>query len=359
MWARLRRVGVREDRPVPSSPRTGIRLALPVALISLGCAAAAIENPHAPDQRSPVTSRRIAIDPFPYERTPVRVTNHTERETASYAVKLLRFPSSGENGQEGGTVTVRYYESVEPGPRPLVVVLPIWGGHPYPPGIVTSDLVDLRRFNVMRVLGEDTVMDWSALGNAPTPAAFQAEFRRMVERVRATVVDLRRLLDWAETRPAVAPQRVALIGFSESVLQVGGAMASDPRVAAAILFMGGARPHEVLANCYGPPEAVRREVGLRFGWTAEQFAAVLEPLVEPIDPARLGSRVDAARVLIFEAELDDCVPRTARDALWETMGRPARVSMRTTHAGAFLGLTFLRGNHMRHRVVEFLEHALP
>ena len=162
----------------------------------------------------------------------------------------------------------------------------------------------------MRVLGEDTVMDWSALGHAPTPAAFQAEFRRMVERVRATVVDLRRLLDWAETRPAVAPQRVALIGFSESVLQVGGAMASDPRVAAAILFMGGARPHEILANCYGPPEAVRREVGLRFGWTAEQFAAVLEPLVEPIDPAQLGSRVDAARVLIFEAELDDCVPRS-------------------------------------------------
>ena len=287
------------------------------------------------------------------------MSNHTEEKTESYVVRLLRFPSSGENGQENNTVTVRYYESAEPGPRPLVVVLPIWGGHTYPPGIVTSDLVSLRRFNVMRVLGEDTVMDWSALGQASTPAAFQAEFQRMIERVRTTVVDLRRLLDWAETRPAVAAQRVGLVGFSESTIQVAGAMASDPRVAAAVLLMGGARPHEILAACYGPPEAVRREVGLRFGWTPEQFVEVLDPLVGPIDPARLGSRVDAARVLIFEATLDDCVPRSARDALWDALDRPARVSVRTTHAGAFLGLTFLRGNHMRHRIVEFLERVLP
>ncbi len=350
------REGRRSER---RSCRAVICRVLLVALSSMGCATATIEIPHVPGQRPPLTSRRNVVDPFPYERVPVRVTNHTERETEGYVVRLLRFPSSGENGQEGNTVTARYYESTEPGPRPLVVVLPLWGGHTYPPSIVTSDLVSLRRFNVMRVLGEDTVMDWSALGQARTPAAFQAEFRRMVERVRTTVVDLRRLLDWAETRPAVAAQRVGLIGFSESALQATGAMASDPRVAAAVLLMGGAQPHEIFATCYGPPESVRREVGLRFGWTPEQFAETLGPLVESIDPAHLGSRVDAARVLIFEAELDDCVPRSARDALWDALDRPTRISVRTTHAGAFLGLTFLRGNHMRHRIVEFLEQALP
>lgn len=350
------REGRRSERRSCRAVICGVLL---VALSSMGCATATIEIPHVPGQRPPLTSRRNVVDPFPYERGPVRVTNHTEGETGGYVVRLLRFPSSGENGQEGNVVTARYYESIEPGPRPLVVVLPIWGGHTYPPGIVTSDLVDLRRYNVMRVLGEDSVMDWGALGQAPTPVAFQAEFRRMVARVRATVVDLRRLLDWAEARPAVAAQRVGLIGFSESSVQVTGAMASDPRVAAAVLLMGGAHLHEIFAACYGPPESVRREVGLRFGWTPEQYAAILGPLLEPIDPTHLGSRVDAARVLIFEAEQDDCVPRSARDALWDALDRPARIRVRTTHAGAFLGLTFLRGNHMRHRIVEFLERALP
>ena len=85
-----------------------------------------------PSRPRPATASDVPpgrVDPFPYERAPVRVTNHTESETESYAVRLLRFPSSGENGQEGNTVTARYYESIEPGPRPLVVVLPIWGGH--------------------------------------------------------------------------------------------------------------------------------------------------------------------------------------------------------------------------------------
>lgn len=88
----------------------------------MGCATATIEIPYAPGQRPPLTSRRDVVDPFPYERAPVRVTNHTERETKSYVVRLLRFPSSGENGQEGNTVTVRYYESTEPGPRPATPI---------------------------------------------------------------------------------------------------------------------------------------------------------------------------------------------------------------------------------------------
>jgi hypothetical protein len=107
--------------------------------------------------------------------------------------------------------------------------------------------------------------------------------------------------------------------------------------------------YEIFSTCYGPPEVVRREIGSRFGWTPDQLAERLRPLVAPIDAERLGSRVDAERVLIFEAGHGDCVPATARDALWTATGRPTRITVPTTHAGAFLGLTFLRRNHMRHR----------
>jgi dienelactone hydrolase len=68
----------------------------------------------------------------------------------------------------------------------------------------------------------------------------------MIERIRTGIIDLRRLLDWAETRRGVAAGSVAVIGFSESTFQVAGLMASDPRVAAAVFLMGGAHPHEIL-----------------------------------------------------------------------------------------------------------------
>jgi dienelactone hydrolase len=286
------------------------------------------------------------------------VVNHTEGTVDGYVVRLLRFPSVGENGQEGNTVTVRYYESAAGGMRPLVVILPIWGSHTYPSAVVARDLLDQGQVHVMRVLGPDTVIDWDALARAPDPAAFRAALQRMVERVRTSVIDLRRLLDWVETRPTVDVARIAMVGFSESTLQVAGIMASDARLAAAVLVMGGAHPHQVFATCYGPPELVRDEVLPRFGWTVEEFSDALASLVKPIDPAHLGSRLGPERVLIFDAEHDDCVPRTAREALWEVTGRPARVSVRSSHAGSFLAMTFLGGNHIRHRIAEFFNETL-
>ena len=237
-----------------------------------------------------------------------------------YVARLLRFPSAGENGQDGDMVTVRYYEITSGGPKPLVVILPIWGTYTYPPAIVASDLLGAGRVNVARILGDRTVVDWKALASAQDVDGFQIEVRRMVERVRSTVIDVRRLLDWAETRPAIDPRRVALIGFSESTFQVAGVMASDARPAAAVLVMGGAHPHEIFATCYGPPQEVRAQIRSRFGWTRSQFADALAPLMRSIDPANLGSRLNPERVLIFDAEQDDCVPRNAREALWEIMG---------------------------------------
>jgi dienelactone hydrolase len=297
-------------------------------------------------------------DPFPYGRGPAGLTNHVEGEENGYVVRLLTMPSAGENGQAGNAITVRYHEHAGGARRPLVVILPIWGGHTYPPSIVAQDLLAEGRVNVMRVLGEKTVIDWDRLGRAADPDAFRLELRRMVERVRTTIVDLRRLLDWAEARPAVDTGRIGLVGFSESTLQVAGLMASEARLAAAVLVMGGAHPHQMLATCYGPPEDMRAQILTRFGWTAAQFAEEAAPIVRPVDAAHLGSRLSPERVLILDAEYDDCVPRSARDALWQVTGAPTRVSVLSTHAGSFLGMTFLGGNHLRHRILDFLGRAL-
>ena len=286
------------------------------------------------------------------------MSNHVEGAAGRVRGPAPPVSVRGENGQEGNRVTARYHERSDPGRRPLVVILPIWGGNAYPPAIVASDLLDQGSVNVMRVLGPDSLMDWAALAASPTPDALRETLRRMVERVRTTIVDVRRLLDWAEVRPAVDRDRIGMIGFSESTLQVTGLMASDPRLAAVVLMMGGAHPHEILATCYGPPEGVRVALQPRFGWTTEQFVEATEPLLRPIDPAHLVSRVEPGRVLIVDAGQDDCVPSSARNALWDVTGRPTRVTVRSTHSGAFFGMTFLGGNHLRHRIMAFFEEAL-
>ncbi|HSE94338.1 MAG TPA: hypothetical protein VLD61_00510 [Methylomirabilota bacterium] len=330
----------------------------------LALAGCATETIHVPYRTTPGPARLSGAGPagdaFAYRRTPLwpGETSVVEDASERYTVQQLEFPSVGENGQDDNLLTARYYQRRGPGRTGLVIVLPIWGGHRYPPDIVAWDLARRGTLGVLHILGERTVMDWEALAAAPDPAAFAAVMRRMVQRTRVTIIDLRRVLDWAESRPEIDPRRIGIIGFSESNLQVAGVLASDDRLEAAVLVMGGAHPHAILATCYGPPADVRRRVMRRFGWSLDVFSRTIAPLLEPVDPARLGSRADPGGILVLDAHHDDCIPDSARAALWDALGRPARISVVSTHAGAFLGMTFLGGNHIRRTVAQFFARRL-
>jgi hypothetical protein len=57
---------------------------------------------------------------------------------------------------------------------------------------------------------------------------------------------------------------------------------------------------------------------------------------------------------VIDAQHDDGIPASARDALWQALGRPARISVPPTHGGALLAMTFLGGHHVRTSISRFL-----
>lgn len=298
---------------------------------------------------------------FAYELPPPVPDNHDLEVSEGYEVKLLTFQSVGENGQEGDLVTGHYYRSRQDGPRPLVIVLPIWGSkHTYPSRKMSRYL---RRhsgggWNVLRLLGERRLVSFEEMSAAPDPETFRSTAARMVERCRATVIDIRRLIDWAETRPEIDPGRIALIGFS-----VGGIVAADValterRLAATVILMGSARPGEVVA---GPAERsgeTRETITQRFGWSEARYVEEVEALFAHLDPTRFAGGVDPRRVLLFDADRDERMTRGARDELWEALGRPERVTLRYGHEKAFYSMTPLGNNYMTRRVWNFLREWL-
>lgn len=103
--------------------------------------------------------------------------------------------------------------------------------------------------HVLRVLGERHIIDWEALGEGKTKEEFLSTMARMVQRQVTNIIDVSRLVDWAESRDEIDAGRIGLIGFSRSAI-VGGLMAiNEPRFTAVVLVMGGARPHRILAVC--------------------------------------------------------------------------------------------------------------
>ncbi len=300
---------------------------------------------------------------FDYARRPLnpQMRPAPDARRGGYRVRRIAFPSAGENGQEGNRVTGIYYEAaVGGGPKPLVIVLPIWGVQAYPSRTIAEGLVEHAqgRINVLRILGKNYLFDWQRLQDAPTPQAFRGALQDMVTRVRATVVDLRRLLDWAQRRPAVDARRVGIMGFSMGAMVAGTAMEHEPRIAAAALAMGGADPAAILGQCDARAGRVRAAVMRRFGWSREHFTEVARRALTPMNAALGNSLVDPAHVLLFDAYYDKCVPRTARDDLWEALGQPERYSLLYGHRVAFLAMTPLGGNFMRKRIYAFFDRVL-
>jgi dienelactone hydrolase len=283
----------------------------------------------------------------------------------AYQVRHLEISSIGQNGQDSNFIEAIYYRSNTSGKLPLVIVLPIWGdsfryGLTYPPKKIASTLRGHSNgdMHILRVLGESEIFDWKAVGESETEEQFLSNMARIAQREAINIVDISRLIDWAEERNEINTARIGLIGFSRSAVTAGMVALNEPRLAAVVLVMGGARPHRILATCGGDVGRPRKKILKRFGWTAADYEQAIKPLFRPIDAANYPGRADPSRILVFDSHEDECIPQDSRDDLWEALERPERISFLYGHNTSFLSMTPLGFNWMRRKIYEFLESTL-
>ena len=354
---------VSETRSTPAATPRIVIAALGMTLVATGCFTSHVRTPYV-DAGDVQGHRSFETAPaFTYEKNDVPFTNHVAGTgaTSMYELRLLEIPSVGDNGQSDNLVTAKYYRSTLPGSHPLVIVLPIWGSFTYPPRKFSSSIQ--RHSNgavhVLHLQGDTHLTDWPGLIAAADETEFLELGREAIERQRVTIVDVRRLIDWAEQRPEIEADRVALIGCSVGAIVAGTIATQEPRLAATVSVMGGSHQHLVVAYCDGKRATrVQAKAAETFGWSREELAAQLEPIMSVVDPANYPDRVDPRRVLIIDAGRDKCVPEKAREDLWLALGKPERISMDYDHAPAFYSMTPLGLSWMRRRIWEFLEPRL-
>lgn len=300
------------------------------------------------------------VDALRYtEAAEVRLTEADVR-LRHHRVLGFRYGSVGENGQPGNAVEGLYFRSRKPGPKPVVLVFPIWGSHTYPPEKISRGYAKRSegKAHVVRFFGADRLIDWEALTNTETEADFIATAKRMVRRTEVAVMDAMRFVDWLETRTEIDRERIGFVGFSLGAMVGAAFVGSDPRVDAAVFVMGGAEPSSVFGYCNGMAGETRDHVMRRFGWTRERYESFWAIQFAQTDPALLASGLDPNRVLVIDAANDDCVPKPARERFWEALGRPERVSFHYTHKRAFFSMTPLGFNYGRRLVYDHLDRVL-
>jgi len=304
----------------------------------------------------PLVRASMAAAEFAYRKQRHFAADRIERRTDKFVVKGIRLASSGQNGQPANLVTARYYQSRLPGRKPLVIILPLWGVHTLPSNEMSEEITVAGEgaINVLQVHGERMLFDLANIAYAPTPEIFSALISEMADRVVTMVVDIRRLVDWAETRPEIDPDRIGLVGFSMGAMVASLALANEPRLHAGVLVAGSARPDEAFATCSGTAGKMRKMITERFNWSTARFRKSLERPLSRIDPARFAGRVDPRGVLIIEAGDDSCLTRKSRREFWEAMGRPERIVYHYDHRTTFMAMTFLGGGNLQEEAFRFL-----
>jgi hypothetical protein len=341
--------------------RSGASLKPLLALLVLGCTGCVLHVQRDPDpapgfQYSPPT----ASAPFDaFERTPVEISEPFE-ETRTHEILRLSFGSSGHNGHPANLVEGRYLRSKEAGRKSLVVVMPIWGTSSYPPAKISSGYARRAGYDthVIWIYGTAPVFPWTELSAVPTEEGFRALARDSAERYRSAVIDMRRLVDWATMQPEIDATRIAFVGFSMSALVTATLLANEPRVSAGVLMMSAARFADVFAVCGNRAGEVRDHALRTFGWTSNQYRQFFAGLFDPADPVRFAGHYDPAKILMIDAMFDDCMPESARAALWEITGHPRRVTFLYRHRSAFYSLTPIGLNVSRRKIYRFLDATL-
>lgn len=324
-----------------------------------GCAARTTRPYNAATARTPATGPVAEIFQYTADAQPIDSRLLPQLNTRTHTARQLTWQSVGDNAQPEMRVTAEYFQSNEPGAHPLVIVLPLWGTYTYPPQKIAEGIRDRDRdTHVLRVLGERSLFDWDELAASPDPETLHASTAQMSERMRVTVIDVRRLIDWATQQREIDPRRIGVVGFSMSAVAGGLLLGADDRVRAAALVMGGADLHDIIAACNGPFQHIREEVLARFAWTPDQYHALVEDTWSWLNPTHFPARIDASRILMFDAQRDECMPQHARDDFWETLGEPRRISFHYGHKKSFLAMTPLGLNYMRRQIYRFLDATL-
>jgi dipeptidyl aminopeptidase/acylaminoacyl peptidase len=299
--------------------------ALLAALLALACSTL----PAAPDARPEAGPRLVSapaasdleVPPLPDGAVrlvpqPLTVEDHwlldlyTRLHARDYTSHRVEFP-----GADGEPAVAHFLVPPGPGPHPAALVFPILGGSYVVSEMVAKVLVG-RGYAALH-LERRRLFPRDEDRADPDPAA-------PAERMRLSVLDARRLLDWLETRPEIDPSRIGATGVSIGGILAATLMGVDDRVRAGVFIMAGGGLPELLHDSTEKPVRRFRDAVLSAGLAEDRagFLRLTRPFTEPLDPLTRAHRIDPGRVVLVSGRFDRVVPPERTRALWEGLGRP-------------------------------------
>lgn len=231
---------------------------------------------------------------------------------------------------ENDTVRLRVFLPTDRfGPVPVVVLLHYWGA--------TDTSLERSAARRLAESGIGSVivplpyhLDRTPAGASSGQMAVEPDPAKLIETMVQSVWDVRRAVDWIETRPEFRHDQIGVSGTSLGALVTALVFAVEPRFAASSFTLGGVDVAHIIWHSSRVVE--QRDELRRKGFTEDRLREALSP----IEPMRYLSATDMRPSFAIAAKYDTVIPPADAEKLVNSLGNVKTTWLDTGHYGGAL-----------------------
>lgn len=148
------------------------------------------------------------------------------------------------------------------------------------------------------------------------------------------VIDVRRGIDFFETRQDADSSRIGIMGLSLGGIVTALATEADGRIKASVSIVSAAHLPDVLdTSGYQVVRKLRKGIMKQENLSRQELKAYCTPLLVEIDPATYADRIDPGRMLMINGRSDAIIKYNVARRTWETYGKPEMIVTVVGHYG--------------------------
>ena len=254
-----------------------------------------------------------AIQIFEYKKNlkEVNIQLHKTNENEIWEEYLIKFGVKDfKEGKNKYAKAFYYVQKDQTRKAPCLVILPPTGGKRDFIKVYADDFAK-KGFTVMAFMRRERF--------------FKPEqtLEYNVKLFRQAVIDVRRAIDYFETRQDADSKRVAVMGVSLGGIITALATEADQRIKAAATIASGARLEKILdTSGYDVVRKFKKEIKSRKKIEQKTVVAYAGPVLRQVDPATYADRIDPARFLMINGYTDNIIKYEIARETWELYGKP-------------------------------------
>ncbi len=176
---------------------------------------------------------------------------------------------------------------------------------------------------------------------------YSPDINDSVRGIIQTIIDLRRAVDYLETRPEIDMERIGYVGGSMGGILGAIFIGVEPRIKAAALIVAGGNMSLMIRESQHYTTPAIREYLQREGITYED----LQKILDPVDPLNFIGYFAPRPVVFHLGKFDRIVPAEAGRQLYEKAGEPKQVYWYDTGHSVPLDLVLAR-------ILDFMDRNL-